>query len=339
MTDANKTSEKPFSEVLTALFTNSTVPIQELYRLSDMSVAETAEFESRWPGVDDERRRVIARHMADLTEDNYVVDFSPAFGFMLQDPAVPVRLAALDGMWDTTNTSLIGAITDRLQQDDSTEVRAAAAAALAHFVIMAEWGQLPRHISTRLVEMLLHEYDKPDTPLAVKRAALEAMSAANHPRIEELILAAYHSGHFEMQLSAVFAMGSSADSRWLPTVLDEMENDEPAMQAEAARAAGTIGEDQAIPALTRLVLHEERMVALTAVHALGQIGGNTAYRVLTTLIDDPEFERLHRAASEALEEMDWLGGNLGFGTFLDDVDDEDDDYLDPDEDGDYLVYH
>jgi HEAT repeat protein len=335
-----KTTERPFSDVLTALFTNITVPIKELYRLSDMSVAETAEFESRWPDVDDERRRVIARHMVDLTEGNYVVDFSPVFGFMFKDPAVAVRVAALDGLWDSTNTSLIDPIVHLLQQDDSVEVRAAAAAALAHYVLLSEWGQLPHHYSARLVEILLAEYDKADTPLAVKRSALEAMSAANHPRIEELILTAYHSGDFETQLSAVFAMGSSADPRWLPTVLDELENDEAAMQAEAARAAGTIGEEQAIPALARLALSEELVVALTAVHALGQIGGDTAYRVLTTLIQDPEFERLHEAAGEALEELDWLGGNLGFGPILDDFgDDDDDDYFEPDGDEDYLVYH
>lgn len=337
MSKRSITTEKPFSEVLTALFTNTTVPIQDLYRLSDMSAEETVEFETRWPDVDDERRRVIARHMADLTEDNYVVDFSPAFGFMLQDPAAAVRLAALDGMWDSTSTSLITPITHLLQEDESTEVRAAAAAALAHYVLMAEWGQLPRPISARLVKVLLAEYDKPDTPTAVKRAALEAMSAANHPRIEELILSAYHSGDFENQLSAVFAMGRSADARWLPTVLDEMENDEPNMQLEAARAAGTIGEERAVPLLARLVLSEEMAVALTAVHALGQIGGDTASRVLTTLLDDPEFERLHDAAGEALEEMDWLGGNLGVGSFLDEFDD--DDYFDEDDDRDYLVYH
>jgi HEAT repeat protein len=335
-----KTTEKPFSDVLTALFTNITVPIPDLYRLSDMSAAETAEFQARWPDVDAERRRVIARHLADLTEDNYAVDFAPVFGFMLQDPAAPVRVAALDGLWDTTNTRLIEPIVHLLQHDHAVDVRATAAATLAHYVLLSEWGQLPRQLSSRLVETLLAEYEKADTPPAVKRSALEAMSAADHPRVEELILTAYHSGDFETQLSAVFAMGGSANPRWLPTVLDELENDEVVMQAEAARAAGTIGAEQAIPALARLTLSEELTVALTAVHALGQIGGDTAYRVLNTLLDDPEFERLHEAAGEAIEEIDWLTGNVGFGNPLDSYDDEDD--IDPDEldeNGDYLIYH
>jgi HEAT repeat protein len=338
MTLPDKSNEKPFSDVLAAIFTNTTVPIYELYRLSDMSAAETAEFQTRWPDVDDERRRVIARHMADLTEENFVVDFAPVFGFMLDDPAVPVRLAALDGMWDTTNTRLIDPIVHMLQQDDSVEVRAAAAATLAHYVLLAEWDQLPRRYSARLVETLLAEYDKADTPPPVKRSALEAMSAANHPRVEELILTAYHSGNFESQLSAVFAMGSSADPRWLPTVLEELEHDDVDMQAEAARAAGTIGEEQAVPMLARLALSEEPAVALTAVYALGQIGGDTAYRVLTSLIEDPEFESLHQAAGDALEELDWLGGNLIPGTIMDGLDD-DDDYFEPNGDGDYLVYN
>jgi hypothetical protein len=96
------------------------------------------------------------------------------------------------------------------------------------------------------------------------------------------------------------------------------------MQAEAARAAGTIGEEQAVPRLAQLVLSEELTVALTAVHALGQIGGDTAYRVLNTLIEDPDFEHLHEAATDALEELDWLGGNIGFGTLPYAFDDEHD---------------
>lgn len=338
MTIQDKSNEKPFSDVLTALFTNTSVPIQELYRLSDMSAAETAEFQARWPDVDDERRRVIARHMADLTEENFAVDFAPVFGFMLTDPTTAVRLAALDGVWDSTNTGLIDPIVRLLQQDESVEVRAAAASTLAHYVLLAEWGQLPRHYSARLVETLLAEHDKAGTPTPVKRSALEAMSAANHPRVEELILAAYHSGDFETQLSAVFAMGSSADPRWLPTILDELENDEAVMQVEAARSAGAIGAEPAIPALARLALSEELTVALTAVYALGQIGGDTAYRVLTTLLEDPEFESLHEATGDALEELDWLGGNIGFGSILDDLDDDDDD-LEFNGDEDYLAYH
>ena len=341
MTPSNNSDQTAFSDVLTALFTNRTVPIQDLYSLSDMSDTETAEFEDRWPTVDDERRRVIARHMADLTENNFVVEFSSVFGFMLNDPAPAVRVAALDGLWDSTNTSLIKPITHLLQHDTDADVRAAAAAALAHYVLLAEWDQLPRHYSARLVDTLLNEYDKENTPIKVKRSVLEAISAANHPRVEEMILTAYHSGDFEAQLSAVFAMGHTADARWLPTVLDELESDEVPMQTEAARAAGNIGEEKAVPVLARLALSEETEVALTAVHALGQIGGNIAYKVLTSLIEDPEFEPLHEAATEAIEELDWLSGNIGANPMLSISDDEedDDDYMDLDEDADYLTYH
>ena len=40
----------------------------------------------------------------------------------------------------------------------------------------------------------------------------------------------------ELQLSALFAMGTSADPRWLPILVDEMESPNSDMRAEAARA-------------------------------------------------------------------------------------------------------
>lgn len=310
--------EEPFASVLEALFSGDPVPIYLLYRLSDMTAEEMAEFNRHWPDVPAERRRVIVRHLADISEDNFVVDFTPVFAHCFADPAPPVRAAALDGLWDSTNVSLVRLIIEMMQHDDSVEVRAAAAAALAHYVLMAQWGELPATISPPIVKALLAEYEKAETAAPIKRAALEALGAANHPRVGALIEEAYESDDFDMQLSAVFAMGSSANSRWLPTVLDEMGNPSPAMRVEAARAAGAIGDSDAVEELANLTVDEDLDVRLTAVTALGQIGGDVAHRVLLDLADDPESEDLHDAVDEALEELPWMGGELSLMSWDDD---------------------
>lgn len=315
-------TEKPFSEVLDALFTDEQIPIPLLYRLSDMPAEAFNTLVERWPAVAEERRRVIVRHLADISEENFVVDFSPFFSFCFQDETAAVRIAALDGVWDCTNLALIDPIIRLMQSDENDEVRAAAAAALAHYVLMAEWGELPRKISPRIVAALLAEYEKDETAVAVKRAALEALGAANHPRVPTLIQEAYEQENFDMQISAVFAMGNSADPRWLPIILEEMSNPMAEMRAEAARAAGTIGSSDAVPSLAELAIDEELSVGLAAVTSLGQIGSEQAREILLDLLDDPEFETLHETIDEALDEMDWLGGEFDLLAWSDDDEDE-----------------
>jgi len=303
-------TEQSFSSVLDALFEDEQLPIHLLYRLTDLTADEMAEFNRRWPEIPAERRRVIVRHLADISEENFVVDFAPIFAQCFKDSSAPVRVAALDGLWDATHVPLVRPIIDMMQHDESVEVRAAAAAALAHYVLLAEWGELPVAISPPIVDALLAEYKKKETAVPVKRAALEALGAASHPHIDSLIEEAYESDDFAMQLSAVFAMGSSANNRWLPTILDEMSNPAAAMRVEAARAAGAMGSSDVIDDLANLTVDEELDVRLTAVTALGQIGGEAAQRILVDLADDPESEELHEAVDEALEELTWMAGDL-----------------------------
>lgn len=314
----------PFAELLDRLFQDEMLSISLLYQLSDLGTTDLATFGRRWPQVGDERRREIARHLADLMEDSFTVDFSPLFTLFLGDPLALVREAALDGLWDATDVSLVAPVLRLLEEDGETAVRAAAASTLAHFVLLSEWGQLPPNVSTRIVPRLLAQYEAVGTETAVKRAALEAMAAANHPRVPKLIQEAYESHNFEIQLSAVFAMGISADLRWLHIVRDELENPAAEMRAEAARAAGVLGSSDTVPELADLTLDADSDVATAAIVALGQIGGEEPTRILTELLDDPEAELLYDVIEEALEEMSWLEGDFELFDFDDDADDEDD---------------
>lgn len=311
----------PFPSVLEQLFTADPLPLELLYRLSDMSDADEAGFWKAWTAVADERRRVIMRHLADISEENFVVDYVPIFNNAIHDSFAPVRVAALDGLWDATNVGLVRPIIRLMQTDEDVNVRAAAASALAHYVLLAEWGQVPASISPAIVEALLAEYDKPDMEMTVKRSALEALGAANHPRVASIIENAYENPQLDIQMSAVFAMGNSADPRWLPTVIGEMQNPSEDMRAEAARAAGSIGGSDAVEALADLLMDEDLAVSLAAVEALGQIAGDRPTELLQALLEDSDFEDLHEAVEEALEEMALLGGEVDFDWF--DVEDED----------------
>ncbi len=319
----------PFADALDRLFTDPVIPLPLLYRLSDIGGAEFDAFKTLWPGVDDERRHLLVRHLVDICEENYLVDFSPVFTFCLKDTSAAVRVAALDGLWDDTNLRLVPPIIDLLQHDTVVEVQTAAAQALAHYVLMAEWGEISAARSPQIIEALLAVYEKPDTAVSLKRAALEALGGANHPQIPTLIRQAYSSGRHDLQLSAVFAMGSSADERWIPQILEALHSDSDEIRIEAARAAGAVGAEEALPQLAHLAVDENLEVALAVVEALGQIGGDVAYNMLMQMSEDDDFRRLHDAVDEALEEVDWLGGSFDM-LRLGEPDDLDEDILDDD---------
>lgn len=315
-------AEQPFSQVLDSLFTDERVVISLLYRLSDMSAEEYSQFTGRWLDVPADRRQALTRHLADLSEDNFRVDFSPIFAFCLGDPSSPVRLAALDGLWDATNTALITPILNMAQNDEEVEVRKAAVEALGHYVLMAEWGELPKKIVPPITKALLDLYRGDRTDAAIRRSALEVLGAADDPRVPPLIQAAYDSDDRANRVSALFAMGRSADRRWLPTILREMSSRYFDLRLEAARAAGGIGAEQAVAHLAGLLEDDDLEVKLAAVASLGQIGGDRAGAILTRLANDPDAADLHEAIEEALEEAEWLGGEFELPMFDLDEDDE-----------------
>lgn len=327
----------PFSEVLANTFEADPIAVHLLFKLSDMELEEWARFQKAWAKADDERRREVMRHLADIVEEAYYVDYTPIFKLGIVDESSEVRVAALDGLWDSTDAWFVSPLIGMLQSDPVVDVRVAAAKALAHYVLLAEWGQMPARVSKPIVEALLAEYEKEGTAVSVKQAALEGMGAASHPRVETLIQEAYDSPYQDMRVSAIFAMGNSADDKWLPTILAELENPELEMQIEAIRAAGMMGRSDAVELLADLVDHEESDVRAAVIVALGKIGGDHPQAILAKLMDDPDYEDMHELIEETIEEMLLLGGELDILQYMEgeslypDDDEYEDDAFDDEE--------
>jgi hypothetical protein len=309
------TEELTFAEVLRELEAGEPVRVALLYRLSDMAPKEFDAFTASWPGWPAKRRGVVARHMADICEENYVVDFAPAFRYLLGDEEPTVRLAALDGLWDSTNTGVVEPIIGMMQVDADAQVRAASAATLGHYVLMGEWGQINERVAKRIVDALLAHFAREEEATVVRRAVLESLGNAAHPEIAGLIDRSYNRGDAGMQLSAVFAMGLTADKRWVPIIMDELRNPDEEMRLEAIRAAGNLGFSEPVDLLIDLLYDEELEIRLAAIAALGQIGSDAAYEALQELVEDPDADDLIEAIDEAMEEMDWLGGELDLNLF------------------------
>jgi len=320
--------ERSIEKLLSDIRSDIRFKVSWLYQLSDLGPDEIQEFREGWSLFDDEHRRVVVRHMADITEGNFTVDFSEIFALCLSDDSAAVRLAALDGLWDCDRLALIQPIIGLMTGDSDIDVQATAAATLGHYVLMAEWDQIPRGSASAVVEALLILYNDPGIDPKVRRAALESLGASSDPRVSELIETAYDGGDHEMRLSALFAMGRSADSRWIGRVRDSMLSESLDTRLEAVRAAGGIAHSDAVSELADLVYDDDFQVRLAAVESLGKIGTSSAVTVLEELSLDSEAGDLADAIEEAMMELTWLGEMPNFSLMAYDDELFDEDFID-----------
>jgi len=289
--------------------------IAKLYALSGLEQADVAHVRAAWPSISSDRREAIVRHLVDISESNFEVDFGAIFRLGLTDAEPEVRTAAIDGLWEEDDVKLIQPLIDLMQNDESEEVRAAAAGSLGRFVLAGELEEIPAVQAERAVGALREEIQNEDETIEVRRRAVEAIGYSGAEDVSDLISEAYGDVDERMRVSAVFAMGRSADPRWADLVLDEAESPSSEMRYEAARACGELQNPGAVPALSRLLSDPDDQVREAAVWALGQIGGNEPRRLLTQILED-EDSNLHEAAEAALDELEFMSGDgLDFATF------------------------
>ncbi len=305
-----------------------TLSIARLYGLSGLEKADLARVCEAWPSIPADRRQAIVRHLDDIAEANFEVDFGSVLRIGLTDADPGVRAAAIDGLWEEQDLKLIPTLIDVLRQDDSEDVRAAAGGSLGRFVLAGELEEIPAAKLDQVVEVLRDVIDDPDETLEVRRRAVEAIGYSSAEGVPELIDEAYHDPDDRMRISAVFAMGRSAEPRWAERVLAETDSDNPQMRFEAARACGELQYPDAVPALARLLDDPDDQVREASVWALGQIGGRESRRLLTAILDDENASDLHEMAQSALDELEFLSNdnlNLALLEFDGNGDDDEDD--------------
>lgn len=273
--------------------------VSNLTMLSDLNTSQIRQLQEIWMHLSRERRQRVVQELASLAEDNVDLDFNSVFKMALTDEDPQIRIAAIDGLWEDTERSLIDTLIKMSRTDPSTEVRAAAAGSLGRYVYQDEMGKLDRASSDKIRTTLLSLIHNPQEPVEVARRALEAISfLSGNEEVTRLIDRAYNSGTLKMRASAVFAMGRNCDERWLGIIINEMHSPSPEMRYEAARACGELEDKRAVSHLAPLIDDNDAEVRHAAVEALGHIGGNVARRILRKCLDsdDPEVEQLARQA-------------------------------------------
>jgi hypothetical protein len=281
--------------------------VSQLFNLSSPTRGDMLAFAHHWPQIDVDRRRRLIQSLGELAEDNFEVDFRAIFRHCLDDADADIRATAIDGLWEDEDVNLVAPLVHLLEDDLSARVRASAATALGKYVLMGELDRLAEGHATFVRQALINTIRRPVEDVEVRRRAVESISYAGEEEVSGIIEAAYYAPEEKMRVSAIFAMGRSADLRWRATVLGELTSHNPEIRFEAARASGELKNRKAVPLLIRLLEDPDPEVQGAAIWALGQVGGRDAHRALEQCCQSDD-EVVRDAAEDALAELEFSQG-------------------------------
>lgn len=296
-------------------------PLEELYAFSDLSQQDAELLRRQWTMIPVQRRREVVAELVRLAEDDLFLLLGRMLRVALGDSDAQVRQTAVKGLWEDGQADLIGPLVQLLHNDPDNDVRAAAATALGGFVLAGELEELDTALAMRAEEALLGILADTAQPLEVRRRALESIAYSGEAGVRQLIEDGYYSPDEEMRVSAVFAMGRSADVRWRGLVRAELQNPSAAVRAEAAFACGELEARGALNDLMALLDDRDPAVRRAAIFALGRIGGSDARDALEAVMLGNNAEEAE-AAEQALEEMSFYA-DLEAVSLFDESEDED----------------
>ncbi len=300
----------PLDALLDELYESAEMPAQaSLYHLSNLGAEDVARVREVWPCLPVELRQRLVTWLVELAEADFEVDFSAVFRLGLEDGDAEIRAAAIEGLWEDEDVRLIPFLVACLREDETTTVRAAAAMSLGRFILLGELERIRPDPHALVYEALLATCQDTEEHVEVRRRALESLAYAGNETVAELIREAYAAPEERVRISAVFAMGRSADACWASQVRQELFSPSPELRYEAVLACGELQLPEAVPELEELADDADSEVQEAALWALGQIGGDKARQILEHYCRARD-EATRTAAEAALDELDFLHGDL-----------------------------
>jgi hypothetical protein len=302
--------EIDFNQIIEALLDeNNPFTPRYLYRLSDLEGENLHQLEETWLKVPVWRRQALMEDMQMLCEKDFLLSFEAVGRLALMDPDPKVRFNAVRTLIENEceTSDLVDIYLDLMENDIDNNVRTVSTQALGQFVYLAEMGTLLAQEKRELEERLLSVAQGEDS-LEVKRAALEALGFSSRDEVLTLIENALNSSNHAWQVSALIAMGRSANDFWKPQVISMLKHTNHLIRAEAARAAGELVIEEARDNLFDLVDDADEEVCTSALWALSQIGGKRVRKILQGRLNAAEEDSEISFLESALENLDFLDG-------------------------------
>lgn len=279
-----------------------------LVHLTGLTSNQITEFNNTWGELSETRKYEIITRLNDLTENNLELDFSAIFRSCLRDGNALIREQATKGLWEHDDRIIIQPLVKLLTEDICPSVRVAAAESLGRFAFMAQEDKLSDRDVERVRDALFQAFDH-DRDIDVSLRAFESLACFNTKRTDQMIIDAYTSGDVSRKRSAIYAMGRTSNPRWLPSILAELDDKDPAIRFEATTACGLLGEEETVPHLISLINDEDIEVQISAIKALGATGGKLAQQALLKCVEKDD--HLSEAAQDALNALDIDTNPLG----------------------------
>jgi len=294
-----------FTKVIDALLDEGT-PFHPrfLNRLSDLDPEDSVLFAEAWPKVTLRRREAILEDMEDIQMADALLCFESVARLAIKDNAPSVRSCSLRILREYEMVELLPVFQDMAENDPDPDVRADAAAGLATYIYMGEVEDISPAKLKRVEEFLLRLISSQDTTL-VKRRALESLGFSSRREVIGLIENAYNSDDIDWVITALFAMGRSANSRWKPLVLNMLTHTQPGVRAEAASAAGELEIRSTKPLLLELLEDSDFDVRMAAIWALSQIGGKGVREALENQLEITDDTEEADQIDKALDNLDF----------------------------------
>jgi HEAT repeat protein len=295
----------PFNLLIEALLDESK-PFSPRYlnRLSDLEPADASTLAENWPKISVRRRSALLEDLEEIHLADDLLSFEEVGRLALKDSEPAVRRKAVQILREYELVDLISTFVRMAEQDPDEEVRAAAASALATYIYLGEVEDISPRRLLQVEECLLRLTSGQDTTL-VRRRALEALGFSSRKELPGLIDQAYNSANIDWLVSALFAMGRSANSRWNQKVLKMLSHQHPLVRAEAASAAGELEIHSAIPTLLELLEDADLDVRMASIWALSQIGGEGVRARLEQMLETTEDDEEASQIDNALENLDF----------------------------------
>ena len=292
-----------FQTVLDALTSSGKdFPRRYYQHFSDIGPLELKTVQDVWPRVKLDRRLSLLNGLLSMAESDTLVNFEVFARAILNDSEAAVRVLAIRLLGECEDTKLVPSFIDLLKNDLDLNVRVEAANALNLFVDLGELEEIPEEVYGEVNAALL-EAAKSAEETRIRRRALESLGWSSNPEVAELIESAFE-GNIDWRVSALIAMGRSADDRWEDRVLRSMLDDNDKIRKAAVQSAGMLAFKSArLPLLKMLESDDNADVMTAAIWSLSQIGGEDVQTYLENLLDQSEDEDLIDFIEEALDNL------------------------------------
>jgi HEAT repeat protein len=205
---------------------NTRVRARYLNRLSDLEPEDTSLLVDAWPKISARRRQALLEDLDEIHLADDLQNFEAVARVALRDEEPGVRIGAINILRVYELTDLLPTFMNMAEHDPDPNVRAVAASSLGTYTYMGELENLSPTNLARLEDCLLRIVSSDDSPL-VHRKALEALGYSSRKEVNGFIEKAYTSKDKDWLVTALSAMGKSANSHWKPHVLKMLTDESP----------------------------------------------------------------------------------------------------------------